>query len=76
MMDFVLQEDRCKTSSEINDTLFNHLLDGTRRVDFHSRQVVESVNLCRVLRKLLAKGIGKIVSWIGRLLGRSSEGKP
>ena len=48
-------------------TLFNHLLDSTRRVDFHSKKVVEPVNFGSILRKLLTEGIGKIVSWIGRL---------
>jgi hypothetical protein len=65
----VSKEDRCKSTSRTNRTLFNHLLDGTRRVDFHGKQVLESVDFGCILRKLLTKGIGKIVSWICRLSG-------
>jgi len=45
-------------------TLFNHFLNAARRIYFHRRQVVEAVDLCRVLRELLPKCIRQIVRWI------------
>lgn len=48
-------------------TLFDHLLNCTRRVDLHSEQIVKPVDLRRILGKLLPKRIRQIVRWIGGL---------
>ena len=38
-------------------TLLDHLLDRTRRVDLHRKEVVEAIDLGRLLGELLAKRI-------------------
>ena len=48
-------------------TLLHHFLDGARRIDFHSVEVIESVDLGRIFRELLAKGIREVVSGISGL---------
>ena len=42
-------------------TLFDHLLDGARGVDLHSEQVLEPVDLGRILGEFLTEGIGQVV---------------
>ena len=50
-------------------TLFDHLLNCTRRVDLHRKEVVKPVDFGCILGELLAKGVGQVVCWICRLDG-------
>jgi hypothetical protein len=47
------------------DTLLDHLLDSTCRIDLHSGEVIEAVHLGGVFGELLAKCVRQIVCWIG-----------
>lgn len=47
-------------------TLINHFLNCTRRINLHRIQVLEPIYKCSILRKLLAKGIRKVM---GRVCG-------
>ena len=40
-----------------NNTLLDHLLDRARMVDLHRKEVVEAIDLGRLLGELLAKRI-------------------
>lgn len=42
-------------------TLFDHLLNGARRIDLHSGEVFEAVHFRSILRELLAECIGEVV---------------
>ena len=48
-------------------TSFDHLLNCTSWVDFHSIQVVESIDFCCIFAKFLTEGVRQVVSGIGRL---------
>jgi len=49
--------DRRGTGREGKRTLVDHLLDGTRRVDFHGVEVLEPVYFRRFFRELLSECI-------------------
>ena len=44
--------------TKTRNTLLDHLLDRTRRVYLHRREVVEPIDFGRIFGELLAKGIG------------------
>ncbi len=46
-------------------TLLDHLLYAARRVDLHGAEVVEAVDLGRLLAELLPKGVGEVVRRVG-----------
>lgn len=56
-----------RIGKSVSLTLFDHLLDGARGVDFHGKQVVKPVDLGRVLGELLTKSVGEVVSRVRRL---------
>ena len=45
-------------------TLFDHLLNRAGWVDLHCKQVAKPVHLGGILRKLLTKCVGQVMSWI------------
>lgn len=54
-------------------TLLDHLLNSTRRVDLHCRQVIKSVHFRRVFAELLAERIGQVVGGIRGLISFSTK---
>jgi hypothetical protein len=56
------------SAADDEPTLLDHFLNTSIGVDFHSIQVVEPVDLCRILAEFLGKGVGEVVSRVGRLL--------
>jgi hypothetical protein len=46
-------------------TLFDHLLNGAGWVYLHGEKVIEPIDFCRILGKLLAECIGQIMRRIG-----------
>lgn len=53
-------------------TLVDHLLDSTCWVDLHREEVIEPVHFRGIFREFLAKCIGQIMCWVGRLHGHVS----
>ena len=51
-------------------TLFDHLLDGARRVDLHGVEVFKAVDFRRFFGELLTECIGEVVCGVGRLCVR------